>query len=80
MLRFSMPEHKCSTTQKSEILKVSIFQYGFYGIEEYENRLKEAGLNIIRVELIPKDMIHPGKEQLMAWIRTMWLPYAQNTN
>jgi trans-aconitate 2-methyltransferase len=30
--------------------------------------------------LIPKDMIHPGKEQLMAWIRTTWLPYTQRVS
>lgn len=53
------------------------FQYGFYGTDEYKKWLKEAGLSVIRVELIPKDMIQPGKEELKAWIRTTWLPYTQ---
>jgi len=53
------------------------FPYGFYGPEEYETWLKEAGLKSKRVELIPKDMVHQGREGLSAWIRTTWLPYTQ---
>lgn len=53
------------------------FPYGFYGPEEYKEWLEQAGLEAKRVELIPKDMIHKGKEGLAAWIRTTWLPYTQ---
>jgi len=53
------------------------FPYGFYGVEEYKQWLKETGLRAIRVELIPKDMVHEGKEGLSSWIRTTWLPYTQ---
>ena len=48
--------------------------YGFYGPEEYEEWLKEAGLTPTRVELVPKDMVHEGREGLAGWIRTTWLP------
>ncbi|MFC1923888.1 methyltransferase domain-containing protein [Chloroflexota bacterium] len=53
------------------------FPYGFYGVEEYKQWLNEAGFTAIRVELIPKDMTHEGKEGLSSWIRTTWLPYTQ---
>lgn len=51
--------------------------YAFYGPQEYEELLKQVGLKRKRVELIPKDMIHKGKEELSAWVRTTWLPYTQ---
>jgi trans-aconitate 2-methyltransferase len=51
------------------------FSYGFYGPEEYNNWLREAGLNAKRVELIPKDAKHEGRSGLESWIRTTWLPY-----
>ncbi len=53
------------------------FPYGFYDPEEYGAWLKEAGLKSKRVELIPKDMVHQGREGLSTWIRTTWLPYTQ---
>jgi trans-aconitate methyltransferase len=51
--------------------------YGFYGPGEYEEWLKEAGLTPTRVELVPKDMAHEGREGLAGWIRTTWLPFTQ---
>jgi trans-aconitate 2-methyltransferase len=51
--------------------------YGFYGVEEYRAWLREAGLTSIRVELIPKDMVHAGREGLAGWVRTTKLPYTQ---
>lgn len=51
------------------------FVYHFYGTEEYPAWLKKAGLKQVRLELIPKDMIQDGKEGLIGWIRTTWLPY-----
>lgn len=53
------------------------FPYGFYSPEEYRPWLSEAGLREIRLELIPKDMVHRGIEGLAAWIRTTWLPYTE---
>ena len=49
--------------------------YTFYDDREYMTQLKSAGLKVKRVELIPKRMVHDGREGLAAWIRTTWLPY-----
>ena len=51
------------------------FPYGFYGVDEYRRWLAEAGLNTRRVELIPKDMKHKGRDGFADWIRSTWLPY-----
>jgi trans-aconitate 2-methyltransferase len=51
--------------------------YSFYGPEEYEEWLAEAGLTPLRVELVYKDMVHPGRDGTAAWIRTTWLPFTQ---
>jgi trans-aconitate 2-methyltransferase len=53
------------------------FPYAFCGPEEYHSWLRDLGFWIVRLELLPKDMTHEGKEGLAAWIRTTWLPYAQ---
>ena len=51
------------------------FSYGFYGPEEYNSWLRDAGFQAKRVELIPKDAKHEGRTGLESWIRTTWLPY-----
>lgn len=51
--------------------------YRFCAPEEYTGWLREAGLNPLRVELVPKDMTHEGRDGLAAWIRTTWLPFTQ---
>ncbi len=51
--------------------------HGFYGPEEYKRWLKNVDLKAKRVELMPRDMIHKGIEELKSWIRTTWLPYTQ---
>jgi len=51
------------------------FPYGFYGVDEYRRWLAEAGLNTRRVELIPKDKKHKGRDGFAGWIRSTWLPY-----
>jgi trans-aconitate methyltransferase len=48
--------------------------YFFYGPDEYERWLREAGFTAARAELVPKDMVHQGLESLLAWIRTTWMP------
>lgn len=53
------------------------FPYGFYGPSEYREWLRKVGLQAIRVELLPKDMTHPGRLGFEAWIRSAWLPYTQ---
>jgi trans-aconitate 2-methyltransferase len=49
--------------------------YTFYDDREYMMLLNSAGFKVNRVELIPKQMMHNGREGLAAWIRTTWLPY-----
>lgn len=49
--------------------------YHFYGPEEYIVWLANNGFHPVRVELIPKDMQHQGREGLKGWVRTTWLPY-----
>jgi trans-aconitate methyltransferase len=53
------------------------FPYGFFDEDEYRKILVGAGLKPIRVELIPKVMIHSNIKELEGWIRTTWLPYTQ---
>lgn len=54
-----------------------VFPYGFHDPESYRVWLDEAGLDPVRVELIPKTMTHDDRENLSGWIRTTWLPYTQ---
>lgn len=49
--------------------------WGFYGPDEYESWLVEAGLRPRRVELLAKDMVQTGREGLAGWLRTTWMPY-----
>jgi trans-aconitate 2-methyltransferase len=49
--------------------------YFFYGDQDYAPWLEAVGLKVERLELVPKDMTHPGKEGLVAWIRTTWIPF-----
>lgn len=53
------------------------FPYTFCSPEEYEQWLKNVGLEPKRIELIPKDMTQKGKDGLAGWIRTTWLPYTE---
>jgi len=47
----------------------------FYGVEEYRGFVSRVGLSPERIALIPKDMVHDGKEALKGWVRTVFLPY-----
>jgi trans-aconitate 2-methyltransferase len=55
----------------------TVSPWGFYGPEEYRPWLAAAGLRERRVELIPKDMVHAGADELAGWLRTTWMPYVQ---
>lgn len=59
----------CELTEKLH------FPYGFYGDDEYQRWIAQARLKSRRVELIPKDMTHKGKEGLAGWLRSTWSPY-----
>jgi trans-aconitate 2-methyltransferase len=47
--------------------------YFFYGTDDYEPWLREAGFAIDRLELVPKDMVHKDADGLAGWIRTTWM-------
>jgi trans-aconitate 2-methyltransferase len=49
--------------------------YAFYSDQEYAAWLKEAGLVIDELRLIPKDMTHAGVAAFKGWLRTAWHPY-----
>ena len=52
--------------------------FGFHGPDEYATWLRQVGLTPLRVELIPKDMVHQGREGFAGWLRTTHLlPYLQ---
>ncbi len=53
------------------------FRYGFHSPEEYGPWLREAGLDPVRLELIPRDMAFENREEFAGWIRTTWMPYTQ---
>jgi len=53
------------------------FPYYFYGPDAYARWLAETGFSPRRVELVPKEMPHPGAEGLAAWIRTTWHPFTE---
>lgn len=53
------------------------FPYNFYGPEEYGTWLKEAGLESVSLQLVPKDMVHQGQAGLEGIIRTTWMPYTE---
>jgi hypothetical protein len=51
--------------------------YFFYGLEDYQTWLQQAGFVAKRLELVPKDMTHQGKAGLAGWIRTTWMPFTK---
>jgi trans-aconitate 2-methyltransferase len=51
--------------------------WGFYAPEDYRPWCRKAGLDIARVELLPRDMLQKGVDGLAGWIRTTWMPYTQ---
>ncbi len=53
------------------------FPYHFHDDQDYRAWLLQAGFIVDRVELVEKDMTHPGRDGLAGWLRTTWLPYTQ---
>jgi len=47
----------------------------FHDAENYRLWVVDAGLTPIRIELVPKDMVHDDKAALEGWFRTAWHPY-----
>lgn len=58
----------------AEYFGQEVFTYNFYGPDDYEGWLGDAGLEPLRLELVPKDMVHT-REKFTAWIRTTWIRY-----
>ncbi len=54
------------------------FPYFFYSTTDYENWLPAAGFTATRLELVEKDMTHPGRDGLAGWVRTTWIPYTHH--
>lgn len=54
-----------------------VLPYHFGDPVEFEGWLREAGLQPLRVELVDRDMVQPGREGLAAWVRTTWIPFTQ---
>jgi trans-aconitate 2-methyltransferase len=44
-------------------------------VVEYAPLVEAAGLEIVRLELLPRDVAHDGHAALAGWIRTTWMPY-----
>ena len=53
------------------------YPWFFYGVEEYRGFISRVGLSPERIELIPKDMVHDGKEALNGWVRSVFIPYTE---
>lgn len=53
------------------------FPYGFYAPEPYRQWLEKNGLDPVRVELIPRKMVHETQEALVAWLQNVFLPYTE---
>ena len=53
------------------------FPYHFHDDGDYRSWLSQAGFVVERAELVDKDMTHPGREGLLGWLRTTWMPYTQ---
>lgn len=52
--------------------------YFFYGIQDYQEWLEKYNFASQRLELVPKDMTHQGREGLASWIRTTWMPFTKS--
>ena len=55
----------------------AFFAYAFHAPEDYQQWLTGAGLKPLRLELVPKDMVH-APEKFKGWIRTTWIHYTQH--
>jgi trans-aconitate 2-methyltransferase len=41
----------------------------------YRPLVEAAGLEVTRLELVPRDVVHDGAGGLAGWMRTTWMPY-----
>jgi trans-aconitate methyltransferase len=73
----SILEEMMSENEWRQYFSDFAFSYGFYDTGEYSTWISEAGLNPIRIELIPKVMSYDKRDGLAGWVRTTWLPYLE---
>lgn len=73
----SILEEMMSEKEWSGCFSGFTFSYGFYEPEEYTAWISDAGLNPVRIELIPKIMSYYRRDGLIGWVRTTWLPYLE---
>jgi trans-aconitate methyltransferase len=54
-----------------------VFPWHFYDPGEYGVWVKGSGLTAKRIELVAKNMVQEGRDGLIGWCRTTWLPYVR---
>ena len=75
---FKFVESMIENEKWSAYFRDFVFPFGFYGPEEYEKWLKNAGFSVKCLELIPKDLALEGKKGLSDWlIASILHPYTQ---
>jgi trans-aconitate 2-methyltransferase len=47
----------------------------FFGREDYELWLPEAGFTVSRIRVFERDMTHAGRPAFLGWLRTTWFTY-----
>ena len=51
------------------------FPWFMPSLDVYRPIVQASGLEIVRLELVPRDVVHEGHAGLAGWIRTTWMPY-----
>jgi trans-aconitate methyltransferase len=64
-----------SRPEWADFFRAFDFRYGFYSPDEYRPWLADAGLDPVRVELVPKHMEHADRQAFGDWFRTTWMPW-----
>jgi trans-aconitate 2-methyltransferase len=49
----------------------------FFGPDDYEAWLPEAGFSVSRLRVFERDMTHAGRPAFLGWLRTTWSTYVQ---
>jgi trans-aconitate methyltransferase len=53
----------------------AVSPHHFRGPDDFEPLLRELGLRLIRLELVPKPIRHADRAALTGWLRTTWMTY-----
>ena len=51
------------------------FPWFMPSLDVYRPIVQASGLEIVRLELVPRDVVHESHAGLAGWIRTTWMPY-----